>query len=187
MLISGAEKVDDTRDVHEIPARIREFFERSRIALTLADSNMDDVPIVLANVSFSDLTGYPNDEVVGRNCRFLQPEGGGGPVRKRIRAFLSDPKQLTGQFVLPNLRADGEQFANLLYLAKVDLKSGGRFVLGSQFNASRADRRARGLYDLALSEDVTRLANASTDSGLISLGTYDALAHSAALIARGVE
>jgi PAS domain S-box-containing protein len=35
----------------------------------------EDNPIVLANKAFLDLTGYAAEEIIGRNCRFLQGDG----------------------------------------------------------------------------------------------------------------
>ncbi|MDQ0323542.1 PAS domain S-box-containing protein [Pararhizobium capsulatum DSM 1112] len=47
-------------------------FERTRMPMVVADARAPDQPIVLANSSFLELTGYTADEVIGRN-RFLEP------------------------------------------------------------------------------------------------------------------
>ena len=49
--------------------------ERTRMPMVVTDPRLPDNPIVLANHAFLDLTGYTADEVVGRNCRFLQGAG----------------------------------------------------------------------------------------------------------------
>lgn len=41
-------------------------------SLLITDARKDDNPIVYVNESFLRLTGYRHDEVIGRNCRFLQ-------------------------------------------------------------------------------------------------------------------
>jgi PAS domain-containing protein len=46
--------------------------EMTRLPMTVTDPRQPDNPIVFANGAFLDLTGYEQDEVVGRNCRFLQ-------------------------------------------------------------------------------------------------------------------
>lgn len=38
----------------------------------ITDPNLPDNPIVFASQGFLDLTGYPADQILGRNCRFLQ-------------------------------------------------------------------------------------------------------------------
>lgn len=48
--------------------------ERTRMPMVVSDPRQPDNPIVLANQAFLDLTGYTAEEVVGRNCRFLQGE-----------------------------------------------------------------------------------------------------------------
>ena len=54
--------------------------EMTRMPMILTDPNLPDNPIAFANCAFQDLTGYTEEEVLGRNCRFLQgahtdPEG----------------------------------------------------------------------------------------------------------------
>ena len=40
--------------------------------MIITDPKLPDNPIVFANEAFQKLTGYPRDELLGRNCRFLQ-------------------------------------------------------------------------------------------------------------------
>lgn len=47
-------------------------FMATRMPMIITDPNQDDNPIIFCNVAFQKLTGYSMDEVVGRNCRFLQ-------------------------------------------------------------------------------------------------------------------
>lgn len=45
-------------------------------AFCVVDARKRHLPIVYASESFSDLTGYANVDIIGKNCRFLQsPEG----------------------------------------------------------------------------------------------------------------
>src|SRR6478672_9397930 len=46
--------------------------EMTRMPMVVTDPRQPDNPIVFANGAFFDLTGYTNEETVGRNCRFLQ-------------------------------------------------------------------------------------------------------------------
>ena len=56
---------------------------QTRRAMIATDSNRPDNPIVYANRAFFALTGYPEGEVLGRNCRFLQ---GPAPIPRRSAA-----------------------------------------------------------------------------------------------------
>jgi PAS domain-containing protein len=45
------------------------------IAFTITDPRQPDNPLIWVNPSFTRITGYEAQEVVGRNCRFLQGAG----------------------------------------------------------------------------------------------------------------
>ena len=47
---------------------------QTRMAQCISDPHQPDCPIVYCNEAFVELTGYPIDEIIGRNCRFLQGE-----------------------------------------------------------------------------------------------------------------
>lgn len=113
-------------------ARLAELFEKSPVALTLADARLPDMPVVVANRAFLRLTGYAREEVIGRNCRFLQADLPNEDAREEVHAVLSSGGP--GQIVLRNRRKDGEAFDNLLFLQGLEERAGGRrFFVGSQF------------------------------------------------------
>lgn len=56
----------------ETATLFRQALEQTRMAVTIVDPNRRDSPIVYANRAFTELTGFPLEDVVGRNCRFLQ-------------------------------------------------------------------------------------------------------------------
>ncbi len=167
-----------------LPDGVRAMFDKSRVSLTIADYTRDDCPLVGVNDAFLKLSGYPAKEVVGLNCRFLQPEEGAGPVRARMRKFLGDPELSDGKFVIPNVTRDGNRFLNLVYMAK--LARGGRtaFVLGSQFAIDAPGRLDPALYDRALSEDLRKLDLIGREVGWSLMGSFDVLASSHSIIAR---
>ena len=45
-----------------------------RHTFTVCDPTLPDCPIVYASDGFLKMTGYPAEEVLNRNCRFLQGE-----------------------------------------------------------------------------------------------------------------
>ncbi|MXP48301.1 PAS domain-containing protein [Altererythrobacter luteolus] len=174
----------DSLPAHDLPSGILDLLESSKIALTIADAAVDDLPIIAANQPFYDLCGYEPDEVLGRNCRFLQPAGGGGPVRKRLRDLLTDPGKNDGRFALANERKDGTAFLNLVYITKLRENGAVRYFLGSQFDAGRFEPDADRYYREALSSDLRKLGQIGGEMGLVMLGNYDTLASSHALIAQ---
>lgn len=127
---------DDTESKGPGLTRLRELFDRSPVALTLADTSQDDAPLILANSAFLDLTGYREHEVIGRNCRFLQSDLENAEQRAEVREVMR--RQGQGQVVFRNRRKNGEPFDNMLFLqALVERDRGTRYFLGSQFLLDR--------------------------------------------------
>jgi PAS domain S-box-containing protein len=46
--------------------------DASKNGIIITDPNQPDNPIIYTNKAFEQITGYTNEEVVGKNCRFLQ-------------------------------------------------------------------------------------------------------------------
>ena len=80
------------------------------LSFTVADARADDLPLIFVNPAFTLTTGYTPEEVLGRNCRFLQgPETDpAGPAA--IRAALEAGEEVT--VTLLNRRRDGTAFWN---------------------------------------------------------------------------
>ena len=77
----------------------------------------DGARIEYANDAFCAMTGYAPEEVIGRNCRFLQGEDRQQDCIARIRETLN--RHEAGKFLLRNYRKGGELFWNELSLAPI--------------------------------------------------------------------
>lgn len=97
-------------------------------ALIMCDLAQRDYPIVYASEPFTELTGYTQSEVLGRNCRFLQAPDGN--VRKRsvrkyvdkdlikaMRQAVESNNELSVEVV--NFKKDGKRFINMLTMIPV--------------------------------------------------------------------
>ena len=85
--------------------------------LVVTDPNTPDNPIIYINRGFEKLTGYAPEEVMGRNCRFLQGEDRDQPAVAKLREAVE--KGHAVQVELRNYRKDGSLFYNELYLSPV--------------------------------------------------------------------
>ncbi len=103
--------------------------------MVITDPRQSENPIVLANKSFLDLTGYSAEEVIGRNCRFLQGEGTSRAVISEIRAAVVAERDVDIEIL--NYRKDGSTFWNQLGVSPIH------------------DDRGRLLYFFASQIDVT--------------------------------
>lgn len=73
-------------------SRLGEIFEKAvegtTFGVTIADAREPDMPIIFANEAFYKMTGYAEEEVLGRNCRFLQGEGADPGSLRKVKECL---------------------------------------------------------------------------------------------------
>jgi PAS domain S-box-containing protein len=81
----------------------------------ISDPSLPDNPIVYASQGFLLLTGYTLDQVLGRNCRFLQGPDTDPRAVDRIRHGIEKGEDTT--IVLLNYRCDGTTFWNQFFVA----------------------------------------------------------------------
>lgn len=94
----------------------------SRDGITISDNTRPDNPLVWVNEAFERLTGYASQEVIGRNCRFLQGEDFSQPSLSTVKAaVLSSNSCLV---TLRNYRKDGSMFWNELSLSPIRNSAG---------------------------------------------------------------
>jgi two-component system, cell cycle response regulator len=85
--------------------------------LAIADASQPDMPLVWVNPAFERLTGYAADEVLGRNCRFLQADDTQQVGLALVRAAIE--KREGCVVTLRNYRKDGSAFWNELTLSPI--------------------------------------------------------------------
>jgi len=81
----------------------------------ISDPSLPDNPIVYASQGFLALTGYTLDQVLGRNCRFLQGPATDPKAVAKIRKGIEKGEDTT--VVLLNYRIDGTTFWNQFFVA----------------------------------------------------------------------
>jgi len=110
--------------------------------IVICDPNLPDCPIIYANPAFYRITGYDEEEVIGRNCRFLQGPGTNPRHIKAMREAIETGKAIDVEIV--NHRKDGSRFVNELHLSAVFGEDGEvRYILGIQHDVSAREQFAR--------------------------------------------
>ena len=118
---------------------------QTRMAVCLSDPHQPDQPIVFANRAFRRLTGYDEEEILGRNCRFLQGPKTDKDAVARVREAIAKEDVLVIELL--NYRKDGTPFWNALHLGPIyDSKGNLIYFFGSQWDvsdvrAARAEER----------------------------------------------
>lgn len=125
--------------------------------ITIADARPPDRPLIYVNAGFERLTGYSREEVLGRNCRFLQGAGTEADTVTEIRTAIQKGEECTVEIL--NYRKDGTPFWNRLAITPVEDVSGEiTHFIGIQSDVSarrRAEddlRRAKVELEIALAE-----------------------------------
>nr|AML76657.1 putative LOV domain-containing protein [Polypremum procumbens] len=109
--------------------------ERIEKNFVITDPRLPDNPIIFASDSFLELTEYSREEILGRNCRFLQgPETDPATVRK-IRDAIDNQTDVTVQLI--NYTKSGKKFWNLFHLQPMrDHKGEVQYFIGVQLDGS---------------------------------------------------
>ncbi|PPR05724.1 hypothetical protein CVT26_008911 [Gymnopilus dilepis] len=101
---------------------------RFSCAFVVVDVRQQDHPVVYCSPTFCALTGFKEEEIIGRNCRFLQAPGGNvkpGSVRQNtsqeavahMRKNMMKNKEC--QTILLNYKKNGDAFYNLVTIIPV--------------------------------------------------------------------
>ncbi|TVQ85497.1 MAG: PAS domain-containing protein [Chromatiaceae bacterium] len=123
------------KDPDMIPAVLAEILDNCVNGVTLSDPDLPDNPIVYANEVFERMTGYSRDEIVGRNCRFLQTDDQDQDALAAIRAALAEQRPV--EVTLRNYRKDGSLFYNRLSIRPLfDGQGQLLYYLGVQYDVT---------------------------------------------------
>jgi PAS domain S-box-containing protein len=141
------------KDPGLIPQVLSKILDSCINGVTLADPDLEDMPIVYANKAFERMTGYTQAEIVGHNCRFLQGEDRDQEARYQLRNAIdrSEPIEVT----IRNYRKDGELFYNHLMISPL-FDSNGRVIyyLGVQYDVTNQVTAAEEIKRLSESLEV---------------------------------
>jgi len=90
--------------------------------ILITDPAQADNPITYTNKALEDMTGYKSEEIIGRNCRFLQGEDTDPESVQQIRDAITAQRSIT--VTLKNYRKDGSAFWNEFTLSPVQDSAG---------------------------------------------------------------
>ncbi|KAB1226083.1 Phototropin-1 [Morella rubra] len=134
----GPDSVDDKVRKKEMRKGIdlATTLERIEKNFVITDPRLPDNPIIFASDSFLELTEYSREEILGRNCRFLQgPETDPATVKK-IREAIDNQTDVTVQLI--NYTKSGKKFWNVFHLQPMrDQKGEVQYFIGVQLDGSQ--------------------------------------------------
>lgn len=114
--------------------------------------------ILYSNAAFSAITGYSQEEVLGRNCRMLQGPGSDPVALAALEATLARGEMYKGEIL--NYRKDGTPFWNALTVSPLRDDSGAiAHFVSVQRDVSAQKTLHERVQFLALHDPVTGLPN----------------------------
>lgn len=124
----------DRERKHDI-YRIRELALKAiPQSIVVTDNSVENQPIIFANEAFEILTGYSQDEIIGRNCNFLSGEGTSLDTRREIKSAIAERRRFRGNIL--NYRRDGTPFWNDLTIVPIDDRVDRQFFVGVQVDVT---------------------------------------------------
>ncbi|HKJ95709.1 MAG TPA: PAS domain-containing protein [Gammaproteobacteria bacterium] len=99
------------------PELLQRLLDASNDGIVVAEQEGDDNILIYVNDAFERLTGYSRDEILFRDCRFLQGEDRDQFGVHRIRDALR--RRQPCREVIRNYRRDGTMFWNELSITPV--------------------------------------------------------------------
>ncbi|MDP8935715.1 MAG: PAS domain S-box protein [Cyanobacteriota bacterium] len=85
--------------------------------VTISDATHPEHPIIYCNPAFESMTGYRRQEILGKNCRFLQGSDTDPAAVEIIRQALQTESEC--KVILKNYRKDGTAFWNCFSISPV--------------------------------------------------------------------
>ncbi|NLW84586.1 MAG: SpoIIE family protein phosphatase [Phycisphaerae bacterium] len=85
--------------------------------ITISDPSFPDNPLIYVNSGFEAITGYTAEDVLGKNCRFLQGPQTGQPASEEIRRAIAEDRPCVVELL--NYRKDGSTFWNRLSITPI--------------------------------------------------------------------
>ena len=135
------------KDPSLIPQILSTILDSTNNGITLADPDIEDMPIVYANKSFETMTGYAQAEIIGRNCRFLQGTDRNQGARSSLRKAIDE--RLPVEVDIRNYKKTGEMFYNHLALTPLfDEQNQLLYYLGVQYDVTAQIEAAQELARL---------------------------------------
>lgn len=90
--------------------------------VTISDATHPEHPIIYCNPAFESMTGYRREEILGKNCQFLQGSDTDPVAVEIIRKALRTKSEC--KVILKNYRKDGTTFWNCFSISPVRDRTG---------------------------------------------------------------
>ncbi len=133
---------------HELNNYLLEILDQAKNGISITDPNKEDNPLVYINKTFTDLFEYSFEDVIDKNCRFLQADDRNQSGLDKIRDAIS--KQISTTVVLRNYSKSGKMIYNEITVSPIfDKKTKKiKYFLGVQKDVTKEQNLLKQLQNL---------------------------------------
>lgn len=153
--------LQDVTPIQQLQERLAlqgEALDLAAQGVVLVDAMLPDHPMVHVSDGFLRLTGYERDEVLGRNCRFLQGRDTDPDAVADLRRAIQG--QTPARVEILNYRKGGARFWNSLRVHPLHHSQGkAQYFLGLQEDVTEARLRFLAMHRRAHHDALTGLPN----------------------------
>jgi len=114
---SAQDEVSALKEGWDALALYKQAMDSSDAGITIADARAPDLPLIYVNAALQRMTAYREQEILGRNCRFLQGPDTDPETVAQIREHLDQGLPISTEIL--NYRRDGSPFLNELFISPV--------------------------------------------------------------------
>lgn len=110
---------------HVFTKLLEQAVDHTQIGIIITDPNQHDNPIIYCNKGFLILSGYPEEEVIGKNCRFLQGDHTSEETIDKLGKAIKNHEKISVEIL--NYRKDGEEFWNDMQIDPIYIEEEGKY------------------------------------------------------------
>ncbi len=167
-VFSIARDISIRRRAEENLRLLKRGVDASPHGTVISDATAFDMPIVYVNPAFLTLTGYTEDEVLGKNCRFLQGPETDPVMIQAMKQAIEEQHEI--KLTLKNYRKDGRWFWNQLILGPIlDEQGKCTHFIGIQQDITQQQADEAYIIHQRTHDSLTNLVNRQTFEELLDL------------------
>lgn len=119
-----------------------QILDQAKNGIVLSDPNQEDNPVIYVNQAFTDVFGYTAQEVLGKNCRFLQNDDKDQKGIPLIREAIKKEESIT--VILRNYTKNKDLIYNEVTISPIFDENGKlKFFLGIQKDITKEQKLLR--------------------------------------------
>jgi PAS domain S-box-containing protein len=111
-ILTICRNISETKAIQNTLNLRNRALEAAGNGIIISDAQQPGLPIIYSNGAFTQMTGYEQSEILGRNCRFLQHDDRDQEEIKTLAIAIQQGKPC--RVILRNYRKDGSLFWNEL-------------------------------------------------------------------------